>query len=104
MKKIILFITFLFLMQTNSHGLFEKKQNKTNLNRIDFINKMVKHINDYKEIKGHYPLASGKHELPVVIYLNSDLKKVNYHVHYDNVTALNYKILTDKLKSVLGDA
>ena len=64
---------------------------------------MAGYIDEYFSIKGYYPLASGVYSLPAVIYLNTSITKVDYPIHYDNVTVYDYDVLVGELNSVLGD-
>ena len=103
MKKKLL-ATVISLLIFTSCSFSNKKLSKTDKERIKFFKTIAKYIEDYKKVKGYFPLSNGKHQLPVVVYLHTEIEKVDYPIHYNKVTILDYEILIAELKLVLGES
>ena len=98
LKAIVLILIMLSLFACVSFG----KNSELDNTRVFFINEMASYINDYFDIKGYYPFASGEYNLSVCIYFSSNLEEVDYPFHFNNMTVYDYSVFIEELRSVLG--
>lgn len=102
LRKIVALVMVFCLYTTSSYAFFGGNKELDN-KRVQFVNRMAGYIDEYYSVKGYYPLANGEYSLPAVTYLNSNMTKVDYPIHFNNVTVYDYEVLIDELRSVLGD-
>ena len=104
-KKTTTIIIFLLMIlsEVNLHAFFSRKMSIEEENRLKFTHKIAHYIEEYYKIKGHYPLADGKYELPLVVYLNDEIRTVETPLLFNNVVVLDYSVLIEELRAELGN-